>query len=102
MSLNQVFFYQDAWSELLEAVNEYNSKTKGLGRHFLKAVARGLEQINTNPQAFPLQQETQTRMYSLHRLPYIIYFLDLNQEIWVVGIEKTSESILSKRYEDVT
>jgi len=92
MSLDDVFFYQDAWAELLEAVNDYNAKAKGLGRHFLKAVERGIEQINANPQSFPLHQETQTRVYSLHRLPYLFYFLELNQEIWIVGIEKTIKS----------
>jgi hypothetical protein len=95
MLLNRVFFYQDAWTELLEAINAYNSKTDGLGRQFLKAVERGIAQISENPQSFPVQQETQTRTYSLNRLPYIIYFICLNEdqetmepEIWIVGIEK--------------
>jgi len=95
MLLNQVFFYQEAWNELLAAINEYNSKANGLGRQFLKAVERGINQISDDPQSFPFQQDTQTRMYSLHRLPYIIYFICLNEdqsnlepEIWIVGIEK--------------
>ncbi|MBF0450327.1 MAG: type II toxin-antitoxin system RelE/ParE family toxin [Candidatus Magnetomorum sp.] len=96
MPLNQVFFYQDAWSELLEAVNDYNAKAKGLGRQFLKAIERGIEQINTNPQSFPVHQETQTRMYSLQRLPYLIYFITLDQEIWIVGVEKTFGAKASK------
>jgi hypothetical protein len=95
MLLNRIFFYQDAWTELLDAINEYNSNTDGLGRQFLKAVERGIAQISEKPQSFPIQQETQTRIYSLNRLPYIIYFICLNEdqetiepEIWIVGIEK--------------
>ena len=95
MFLNHVFFYQDAWAELMEAINAYNSKTDGLGRQFLKAVERGITQISENPQSFPFEQETQTRAYSLNRLPYLIYFICLNEhqeemepEIWIVGIEK--------------
>jgi hypothetical protein len=99
MLLNRIFFYQDAWTELLEAINEYNSKTDGLGRQFLKAVERGIAHISENPQSFPVQQETQTRMYSLHRLPYLIHFICLNEaleikepEIWIVSIEKIETS----------
>jgi len=95
MLLNQVFFYQDAWTELLEAINNYNTKANGLGYQFLNAVERGISQISENPQSFSLQQETQTRTYSLNRLPYMIHFICLNEhqksleaEIWIVGIEK--------------
>jgi len=94
MLLNRVFFFQDAWTELLEAINAYNSKTDGLGRQFLKAVERAISQISENPLSFPFQQETQTHVYSLHRLPYSIYFICLNDhqemasEVWIVGIEK--------------
>jgi hypothetical protein len=99
MLLNQVFFYQEAWNELLAAINEYNSKATGLGRQFLKAVERGIKQISEDPQSFSFQQDTQTRVYSLHRLPYTIYFICLNEhqpnlepEIWIVGIEKIENS----------
>jgi len=97
MLLNQIFFYQDAWTELLEAVNFYNAKTKGLGRQFLNAVERGINIICDSPNSFPLHEDTQTRVYSLQRLPYLIHFICLNgspsimhsnEEIWIIGIDK--------------
>jgi len=95
MLLNRVFFYQDAWTELLEAINDYNAKANGLGRQFLNAVERAISQISENPQSFSFQQATQTREYSLNRLPYMIHYICLNEhqktlepEIWIVGIEK--------------
>jgi toxin ParE1/3/4 len=76
----------EARAELDEAIAYYESQKPQLGLDLQTAVEHAIEQIRRNPQLGALYKRTDIRYWVLRRFPYVIYYAELEQVIWVVAI----------------
>ncbi|MCL2647819.1 MAG: type II toxin-antitoxin system RelE/ParE family toxin [Phycisphaerales bacterium] len=78
-------FLSPALAEMAEAAQFYESQQAGLGHRFLDAIDRAIEEIEKNPQRWPILKK-QIRRRLVGRFPYgILYRMD-RQEITIVAI----------------
>jgi toxin ParE1/3/4 len=86
-----VTLHREAERELLQAVAFYENRRRGLGSEFEQAVRALAAALPSNPQRYPVQAHG-TRRALMKRFPYVIHFMDLPDEIWIVAIAHTKRS----------
>jgi len=84
--LKPVRFHSAAEAEIIAAATYYDEQVEGLGREFISEIARAMESIQTAPVSWPRYNRTSYRLYVAHRFPYVIYFLDLPDALWVAAV----------------
>jgi plasmid stabilization system protein ParE len=79
-SAYEVLIEREANAEMTEAYNWYQSKKKGLGSEFLRALNERLTAIERTPTSYPVVHEHGSRHLRralLRRFPYsLIYFIE--------------------------
>jgi toxin ParE1/3/4 len=61
--------------DLIEAIDWYDSKSKGLGDRFRAAVRAALADIEKSPELYPLAfPDLNVRFYRIRRFPYLILY----------------------------
>jgi hypothetical protein len=81
----KVRFLPEAEAELDQAVADYDSRQRGLGREFAAEVRQALSRIEDHPQAWqPLGRRT--RRYLMHRFPFGLVYAPISGEIVVVAV----------------
>ena len=83
-------FVVQAKREFAEAAIWYESNQPGLADHFLREVEQKLTLIREHPAAFPILQgvprELEIRRSILHRFPYGLIFVELEDEIQILAL----------------
>ncbi len=84
-----IIIHSEAELELWQAVDYYETKCVGLGLDFEQEVSRSFGDIQETPNRWPIKRYG-TRWRLLYRFPYAIYYLELQDVIWVVSVAHTS------------
>lgn len=87
--MKRIIVHSEAELELWQAVEYYETKSVGLGLDFEQEISRALGDIQEEPNRWPTRKHG-TRCRLLRRFPYIIYYLELQDIIWVVAVAHTS------------
>ncbi len=81
-----VVIHTEARKELDAAIAYYEAQTVGLGLDLLSEVERILLKIQRNPNlGIPYKIEG-IRRYAIQRFPYLIFYTELEEVIWVIAI----------------
>jgi len=81
-----VIIHSEAIEELDGAVAYYEDQKVGLGFNFLVEVEQALGKIQQNPNLGAVYKVTGLRRYVIQRFPFLIFYAELEEYIWVVAI----------------
>ncbi|MGH2583431.1 MAG: type II toxin-antitoxin system RelE/ParE family toxin [Dehalococcoidia bacterium] len=84
--MKPLIFHSQARAELDEAIAYYEERKSGLGLALLAAVERATGTIRRHPQLGAPYKATHFRSYLLQRFPYVIFYTELEDAIWIVAI----------------
>lgn len=84
--MKPVIFHSQARVELDQAIAFYEEQQPGLGLDLQTAVERAVGTIQQHPQLGPHYKATEFRHYPLRRFPYVIFYAELKEAIWIVAI----------------
>ncbi len=80
-----VRFLRIARTELLQAVDYYDSQAAGLGSEFLLEVLSAADRISEFPEAWQLV-DTSIRRCQLHRFPYALIYTNNVADIVILSV----------------
>jgi toxin ParE1/3/4 len=81
-----ILFHRQARFELDRAVGYYERQKQGLGLDLHAEVEKAVAKIQQNPKLGSPYQVEEIRYFLVSRFPYVIYYADLPEYIWVVAI----------------
>jgi toxin ParE1/3/4 len=81
-----VIVHREAKEELDEAIGWYNDKQDGLGLDLQEEVETAVARIEHDPGIGARYRNTDFRFYHGKRFPYLLYYLELDNAIWVAAI----------------
>jgi toxin ParE1/3/4 len=81
-----LIFHRKARAELDEAIAYYEQQQAGLGLALQTAVEYATGRIQQNPQIGPSYKTTEFRYYVVRRFPYVLFYAELKEAIWIVAI----------------
>jgi toxin ParE1/3/4 len=81
-----LILHSEAQKELDEAMAFYENRRPGLGKNFLEEVEKSWKSISQFPQAGSLFSETIFRKAVVQRFPYLIYYEELEEHIFVLAV----------------
>jgi toxin ParE1/3/4 len=81
-----VRFHREAEREIDEAAAYYEERREGLAREFISEVGYATAFIQEFPSAGALYKKTQFRFHVLRRFPYVLYYMELPDRIWVAAV----------------
>lgn len=84
--MKPVVFHRDAEAELDAAMAYYESQRSGLGLDLQTDIARTIGRIRQHPRLFPLHNEGKLRKSPVGRFPYVIFYLELEENIWIAAV----------------
>jgi toxin ParE1/3/4 len=84
--VKRVIFHSEAEWDLHQAIIFYEKERPGLGREFRQEVEAAVRRIGENPKAFPLHDDRETRKGLVHRFPYTIFFIELEEALWIAAV----------------
>jgi toxin ParE1/3/4 len=84
--MKPAFTDPEAQAEFEKGIAYYEEQRPGLGQEFREEVLRVIDEIRKNPFLGARYRRTEFRHFPMDRFPYVIYYVDLNDLIWVVAI----------------
>jgi len=78
--------HPQAKAEWDHAIAYYESQIAGLGLEFHTKVEQAIPKIQQAPQTWPPHGVAPFRKYLLERFPYLIFYLERDQDIWIVAV----------------
>jgi toxin ParE1/3/4 len=75
-----------ARTEWDKGIAYYEAQTPGLGLDFLAKVEEAFLKIQQHPQMWPPHTDPRFRKYVLERFPYLIFYWEQTDNIWIVAI----------------
>jgi len=81
-----VLFHRQAEAEFRAAIAYYDGQREGLGLEFQEEVEAATARIIQSPLAFPPYGNEGLRKYVIRRFPFTIYYLDLEDCIWIAAV----------------
>jgi len=81
-----VLFHSQARTELEEAIVFYEERELGLGLDLHTAVEQAIGRIQQHPQLGAPYKATGFRHHVVRRFPYIIFYAELEEAIWIVAV----------------
>jgi toxin ParE1/3/4 len=87
--MKSIIIHSEAELELWQVVAYYESKCTGLGLGLEQEASQAFGDIQEAPYRWTTKRYG-TRCRLLNRFPYAIYYLELQDVIWVVAIAHTS------------
>lgn len=84
--MKNVLIHRLARAELDEGMTHYEQQEPGLGLDLQAEVEQAVATIQRNPALGASYKETAFRYLVLHRFPYVVYYLDLAEVIWIAAI----------------
>jgi toxin ParE1/3/4 len=79
-------FHLEATAELTEAADYYEARLPGLGGELIAEVDRAIEQIRRTQGAGASHGKYGMRRRVLQRFPYVIFYRDLPDFIWIAAV----------------
>lgn len=61
-------------------------KKKGLGQDLQSKVEQAIREIRQNPQLGISYKQTDFRYWIVRRFPYVIFYMELEESIWIAAI----------------
>ena len=84
--MKPVVFHAEAEAELEAGVAFYETRQRGLGLAFQDEVERSVFSIRGSPERWPADPMTGLRRCPLVRFPYRLFYLDLDEIIWIAAV----------------
>ena len=84
--MKPVILHRAARADLDDAVAWYNDKESGVGHELLDDVLAALDKIERDPGIGARYRNTDRRFYRLKRFPYLIYYREFDDRIWIAAI----------------
>jgi toxin ParE1/3/4 len=81
-----VIIHSQARAELDEAMAFYEQQQAGLGLDLQRAVEQAIGRIQQHPQLGAPYKATELRHSIVRRFPYIIFYAELEEAIWIVAV----------------
>ncbi len=77
---------QQSQGELEESIAYYEQQKTGLGRALQSAIEKAIGRIQQNPQIGAPYKTTEFRHYVVQRFPYVVFYVALEEVLWIVAI----------------
>jgi toxin ParE1/3/4 len=77
---------REAKAELVSAQAWYEEQRAGLGQEFYDEAVGVLERIQQDPGGGAVHLRTGARYFTTRRFPYVVYYLELDDVIWVAAV----------------
>lgn len=84
--MKPVRFHPDAEAELIAAITYYEDQRAGLGVDLREKVEAAVGLIEKSPELFAARSSDGLRKCPVRRFPYVVYYLDLDAEIWIAAV----------------
>lgn len=84
--MKPVIIHNEAKQELDSAIAYYEVRQVGLGLDFLSDVEQAISRIQQNPNVGEKYKITGFRRYVMQRFPYLVFYVEFEDFIWVVAI----------------
>ncbi len=84
--MKPVLFHAAAEAELHDAIAFYESRRAGLGLSFRSEVEHVVDLIQQHPDRWAGYKDTAYRKCSLDRFPFNVFYLELEDVIWIAAI----------------
>jgi plasmid stabilization system protein ParE len=84
--MRPVTFDSEAEDEFRAAASYYENQRTGLGDDFVAEVEQAVQRIAQMPQAFPPHGSSELPKCILHRFPYTLFFLELQDRAWIAAV----------------
>lgn len=84
--MKPVVFHEEAVAEMDEAMDYYEIRREGLGLDFLAEVRKSTALIEEFPRIGAQYKSTHFRHYVLRRFPFVIFYTELSDAIWIVAV----------------
>jgi toxin ParE1/3/4 len=78
--------HRQARAELDDSIEWYNERREGLGLELHEEVSAALARIEADPGVGARHGNTRFRFFRVRRFPYVIYYQELPERIWVAAI----------------
>lgn len=78
--------HSEARAELDSAIGYYQGQKVGLGLDLLSEVEQAIGKIQQNPNVAPLYKIASLRRYVIQPFPFIIFYAEFEELIWIVAI----------------
>ena len=85
-----------AESEIEETIEFYESRRKGLGKHFLDYFKGYLKILKTNPELFSIKKSPFFRELPLKKFPFVIVYEIFQNEVIIYSVFNTSRNPTKK------
>jgi toxin ParE1/3/4 len=85
-----IVFDRRARRELDKAMAWYEKKRAGLGLDFHGEVQKTLDRIEQNPALGSPYKQTDFRFRFVRRFAYVVYYLELDDSIWIAALAHAS------------
>lgn len=83
--MKRLIVHSEAELELWQAVDYYETKSSGLGLDLAREVRRAFIDIQKEPKLWT-KRKSSTRCHLLQRFPYAIYYIEIEDAIWIVAV----------------
>jgi toxin ParE1/3/4 len=81
-----IFVHPRAKAEWDHAIGYYEAKVPGLGLDLHAKVEQAIQKIQRQPQVWPRHVDPRFRKYVLERFPYLIIYMERQDDIWIVAV----------------
>jgi toxin ParE1/3/4 len=84
--LKGVIIQREATAELEEGMSWYEKRKTGLGLDLESEVEKTIARVRRDPSIGMRYRNTQVRFVRVKRFPYVVYFCEFEDAIWVIAI----------------
>jgi toxin ParE1/3/4 len=84
--MRRLIVHRRAGEELDEAIGYYERQKRGLGLDLLRETEGVFTKIQANPRMGSPYKATAFRYWVLNRFPYVVYYAELDESIWIVAV----------------
>jgi toxin ParE1/3/4 len=91
--MKHIRMHSEAEAELEEGVSHYEERKPGLGLDFQAEVEAALALIEENPAIGARYKRTTIRYFKVKRFPYVVYYDELDEVIWVPAVAHGSRKL---------
>ncbi len=80
------FFHPEAASEHLLQIAWYEQQSSGLGKRYIDAFSKAMQNACSRPESFPIYSEPDIRRVLFRDFPYTVFFREKNAQIEVLAV----------------
>ncbi len=84
--MKPIIIHSKARAELEESIAYYEQQKTGLGLALQSAIEKAIGRIQQNLQLGASYKTTEFRHYVVKRFPYVVFYVALEEVVWIVAI----------------